>query len=62
MHKNRFYVAASIVGGLTCLTGTAHAQGNACAAAKLKAAGAKATCALGLESKESKTGVEEDER
>ena len=41
-------------------TGTAHAQGNACAAAKLKAAGGKAACLLGLESGESKKAVTGD--
>src|SRR5438093_6420295 len=41
-------------------TGTAHAQGNACAGAKLKAAGGKAACLLGLESGESKKAVTGD--
>ncbi len=42
-------------------SGTARAQGNGCASAKLKAAGANAACALKLESGESKKGLEEDE-
>ena len=36
-------------------------QGNACAAAKMKASGAKASCLLKVEATESKKGVEEDE-
>ena len=41
-------------------TGTAHAQGNVCAAAKIKAAATKESCLLKFEAAESKKGLTGD--
>jgi len=56
-------LAAALAVFVFMITGTVHAQqvGASCAAAKLKAAGAKTGCKLKIESAEAKKGIEEDE-